>query len=240
MTRTQERIINASLFLISEVGYKSATTKLIAHKARVNEATIFRNFQTKEYLINIAVRQQAHQIKTEVDSFFKGEFNDVNDLLKKTGFFIQATYEKHRYVVIGSIKEIGNRNGKVQFSYDPEYIKSVLSNKLLEYSDIDFISKQECKTISFIYINAILALLLQEVKQKQDKKIFYVNLDNVIYIILTIFENQYVYIMGWKLTIKKAVIELVNGTKHSYFLDAILQKNFFNREEILVGYCVFF
>lgn len=80
----------------------------------------------------------------------------------------------------------------MQFSYDPEYIKSVLSNKLLEYSDIDFISEQECKTISFIYINAILALLLQEAKQKYDQKKFYVNLDDVIYIILIIFENHYV------------------------------------------------
>ncbi|CRH21124.1 hypothetical protein BN1423_1350018 [Carnobacterium maltaromaticum] len=42
MTGTQQRIIDAALHLISQVGYKSTTTKLIAQEAEVNETTILK------------------------------------------------------------------------------------------------------------------------------------------------------------------------------------------------------
>lgn len=47
---TEERILKATLQLISERGYLGATTKEIARKAKVSEVTLFRHFSTKERL----------------------------------------------------------------------------------------------------------------------------------------------------------------------------------------------
>lgn len=71
ITITQKRIIDAALYLISKVGYKGTSTKLIAQTAGVNETTIFKNFKTKELLVNVAFRLYVKQIKLEIDSFFR-------------------------------------------------------------------------------------------------------------------------------------------------------------------------
>lgn len=69
LTNTQQRIIDAALDLVSHVGYKSTTTKMIAQKAGVNETTIFKNFQSKQVLLDTAFKQHTKQITKEVDEF---------------------------------------------------------------------------------------------------------------------------------------------------------------------------
>ena len=66
LTNTQQRIIDAALDLVSHVGYKSTTTKMIAQKAEVNETTIFKNFQSKQVLLDTAFKQHTKQITKEV------------------------------------------------------------------------------------------------------------------------------------------------------------------------------
>jgi AcrR family transcriptional regulator len=50
-TSTRGRIISAALDLIAERGVRGATTRRIAERARVNEVTLFRHFDTKSNLI---------------------------------------------------------------------------------------------------------------------------------------------------------------------------------------------
>ncbi|AOA02340.1 TetR/AcrR family transcriptional regulator [Carnobacterium maltaromaticum] len=192
MTGTQQRIIDAALHLISQVGYKSTTTKLIAQEAEVNETTIFKNFKSKEALMNVAFKQHANQIKEEVDSFFQQEFENSRDLLKRTGHFIQDTYEKHRYVVIGSIKEVGNEKAKTIFNYKQEYINAALSEKLQEFPDADHFCQKDYETISFIYNNAIVALLLQKIQQNGEQKKSAITLENIIDMTLRPFDEEQV------------------------------------------------
>ena len=52
-----ERIIDAAIELVSQKGYKAATTKAIAELANVNEITIFRNFGNKRGLLNAIVQK---------------------------------------------------------------------------------------------------------------------------------------------------------------------------------------
>ncbi|MEI4803574.1 TetR/AcrR family transcriptional regulator [Bacillus sp. NPDC077411] len=54
-SKTAEKIIQATIELVKERGYKSATTKEIAMRAGVNEVTIFRNFKNKKGIIEAAV-----------------------------------------------------------------------------------------------------------------------------------------------------------------------------------------
>lgn len=49
-TDTREKLLKATLKLISERGYAGATTREIARKAGVTELTLFRNFGSKESL----------------------------------------------------------------------------------------------------------------------------------------------------------------------------------------------
>lgn len=190
ITGTQQRIIDAALHLISQVGYKSTTTKLIAQEAEVNETTIFKNFKSKEALMNVAFKQHANQIKEEVDTFFQQDFKNSRDLLKRTGHFIQDTYTKHRYVVIGSIKEVGNEKAKTIFNYKQEYINEALSKKLQEFPDAEHFCQKDYETISFIFNNAIVALLLQEVGQENRENVPKITLENIIDMTLRPFEEE--------------------------------------------------
>ncbi|MBS4209874.1 TetR/AcrR family transcriptional regulator [Bacillus sp. FJAT-50079] len=54
---TSDRIINAAIELISEKGYKAATTKAIAQLAGVNEVTLFRHFGNKHGILKAIVQK---------------------------------------------------------------------------------------------------------------------------------------------------------------------------------------
>lgn len=55
-TSTQQRLLDATLKLISEKGYLGATTREIAQEAQVTELTLFRHFGTKEKLFEELLR----------------------------------------------------------------------------------------------------------------------------------------------------------------------------------------
>lgn len=54
---TAERIIEAAIYLISEKGYKAATTKAIAERAGVNEVTLFRHFGNKRGILKAIIEK---------------------------------------------------------------------------------------------------------------------------------------------------------------------------------------
>jgi len=53
----RERILDAAIRVFAETGYRGATTRRIAQLADVNEVTLFRNFGSKEELLQQAVQQ---------------------------------------------------------------------------------------------------------------------------------------------------------------------------------------
>ncbi len=53
---TRERILDATVRLYAELGYRGTTTRRIAETAGVNEVTLFRLFGSKSALIEAAVR----------------------------------------------------------------------------------------------------------------------------------------------------------------------------------------
>src|SRR5688572_3448279 len=60
---TRQRLLEAAMQLFSNLGYDATTTKLIAKKAKVNEALIHRYFESKQGLL-LAI---FHHIKTNVE-----------------------------------------------------------------------------------------------------------------------------------------------------------------------------
>jgi AcrR family transcriptional regulator len=52
---TRERIIRAAASVFAQAGYRGATTRRIADAAAVNEVTLFRQFGSKDELIQVAI-----------------------------------------------------------------------------------------------------------------------------------------------------------------------------------------
>jgi len=186
VTNTQQRIIDAALDLVSHVGYKSTTTKMIAQKAEVNETTIFKNFQSKQVLMDTAFKQHTVQITKEVDEFFSQSFENTTDLLNQSGRFIATIFDKHRQIVIGTIKEVGNEQTKTIFTYKQEYIQQQLCNKLKECSNDYSLTDQQYETIAFIFNSAIMSLLVDKARKEysDDQQSMTIHLDDVIELIL--------------------------------------------------------
>lgn len=189
LTKTQQRIVDAALDLISHVGYKSTTTKKIAEMAEVNETTIFKNFHSKQLLIDTAYKQHTHQITKEVDEFFGQTFRDPEDLLRKAGYFIANIYTRHRPIIIGSVKEVGNEKMKSISNYKQEYIRSSLSKKLREVTDQKGLADDEYDTLAYIFTNTILNLLIDQVREEymEEEAVKTVNLDDIIAFMLKVF-----------------------------------------------------
>src|SRR3990170_5541952 len=57
MKDTKEKLLEATLRLISEKGYLGATTREIAHRAGVTELTLFRHFGSKEKLFEEVLKK---------------------------------------------------------------------------------------------------------------------------------------------------------------------------------------
>lgn len=166
LTKTQQKIVDAALDLISHVGYKSTTTKKIADQAGVNETTIFKNFTSKQLLIDTAYKQHTAQITNEVDEFFSLDFDNTEDLMRKAGRFIVEMYNRHRTIVIGTVKEVGNENMKSISNYKEDYVKNSLCKKLKSFSSEHKISEQEYETIVYIFNAATLSLLMDNVRRE--------------------------------------------------------------------------
>jgi len=59
MTVDRSKLLDAAARVYGELGFRGATTRRIADEAGVNEITIFRQFGSKESLINQAIRAHA-------------------------------------------------------------------------------------------------------------------------------------------------------------------------------------
>ncbi|MFS7447628.1 TetR/AcrR family transcriptional regulator [Carnobacterium maltaromaticum] len=194
VSKTQERIINAAIYLVSQGGYKSATTKLIAEEALVNETTIFKNFKSKNALLAIAFEQHTNRIKEEATLFFLSDFENQQDLIRQTGYFIQRLFQKNRYLIVASIKEIGNKELDNFFRCRQEYVDLILSNKLREFHDKEQSEDQYYKTISFIFNNALIALLLKDIgysSEEDHKKITVEDVIGIALLFLNTVDNKF-------------------------------------------------
>ena len=74
LMNTEDKILDATIMLLDQVGWKGATTKRIASEAGVNEVTVFRKFKNKEALLKAAKERSANTFLDELDSLF-----DIDD-----------------------------------------------------------------------------------------------------------------------------------------------------------------
>ncbi|HBI03978.1 MAG TPA: TetR/AcrR family transcriptional regulator [Paenibacillaceae bacterium] len=101
---TREKIIDATLHLIQEKGYKAATTKLIAEEAGVREITIFRHFGNKmgimdeafTYLLVSPISERFFEIEPiwDLEKDLTQYVNRYNQILNKNRDFILISFKE--------------------------------------------------------------------------------------------------------------------------------------------------
>lgn len=83
LDKTEQKIVDATIFLLDKEGMNSTTTKKIAKKAEVNEVTVFRKFKSKDNLLKIAkIYYSDYFLEKISDIFTNYEDTDLESLLK--------------------------------------------------------------------------------------------------------------------------------------------------------------
>lgn len=85
LDKTEQKIVDATIFLLDKEGMNGTTTKKIAKKAEVSEVTVFRKFKSKDNLLKIAkIYYSDYFLEKISDIFTNYEDTDLDSLLKNT------------------------------------------------------------------------------------------------------------------------------------------------------------
>jgi len=101
---TQEKILQATIELIKEKGFKGATTREIARRAGVNEVTLFRYFQNKNGLVKAAFEKLSYVPPLSKALKEKVEWDLEKDLLMFSKIY-QRLLSENRDLILISLKE---------------------------------------------------------------------------------------------------------------------------------------
>ena len=83
LDKTEQKIVDATIFLLDKEGMNGTTTKKIAKKAEVSEVTVFRKFKSKDNLLKIAkIYYSDYYLEKISDIFTNYEDTDLESLLK--------------------------------------------------------------------------------------------------------------------------------------------------------------
>jgi AcrR family transcriptional regulator len=128
MSRTDDKILKATLRVVTAKGYNQATTRMIADAAGVSEMTLFRRFKTKENLVQTAYRLSLHQTVEVMEELFTTEGMDdlessLSELDKR---FLESADERSGRL----IKEIGKMIVKERMQQQET---KIMRERLAEY-----------------------------------------------------------------------------------------------------------
>lgn len=85
LDKTEQKIVDATIFLLDKEGMNGTTTKKIAKKAEVSEVTVFRKFKSKDNLLKIAkIYYSDYFLEKISDILINYEDTDLESLLKNT------------------------------------------------------------------------------------------------------------------------------------------------------------
>ena len=83
LDKTEQKIVDATIFRLDKEGMNGTTTKKIAKKAEVSEVTVFRKFKSKDNLLKIAkIYYSDYFLEKISDIFTNYEDTDLESLLK--------------------------------------------------------------------------------------------------------------------------------------------------------------
>ncbi|WP_428911834.1 TetR/AcrR family transcriptional regulator [Niallia sp. Krafla_26] len=126
---TRERILQATIELIMEKGFKGATTRAIAQKAGVNEITLFRHFNNKKGIVKAVIEKVSYVPSLSKVLKEKVEWDLEKDLMMFSKLYQQLLDENRDLIMIG-LKEAALFSELQQQMTD---IPRQLKERLMEY-----------------------------------------------------------------------------------------------------------
>jgi len=119
-SETEEKILSATLELISAKGYLGTTTREIARQAGVSEVTLFRHFSTKEKLFEAVLNKYSFLPRLK-DTLVKldGNREKLVDILYSIGLSFFETLQERKSLV---------RIMTCEINVYPEKVRKVYSN----------------------------------------------------------------------------------------------------------------
>lgn len=177
MKNTRTNIMAATKSLIVEKGYRDMTTKDIARKAQVNEATVFRQFGTKKELLLTTLKEADWTPTVSKDIFDRFQWELAKDLsMIMEEYFEQVTPEIVRFSIGLRAQEIYQETlpyiQKIPTSFIQviqDYLIKMEEKKVIEISDPKETAELIFSSmIGFAFLNAYAS---HEQYQK-DKEVF--------------------------------------------------------------------
>jgi len=102
---TDSKIIEATIDLVGELGYKGMTTRQIAERAGVDEVTLFRRFGSKETLVKKSVGFAQGQLRMALSEVGRNGTGDLETDLTSMALSMMQSLEKRREAVVAIMFE---------------------------------------------------------------------------------------------------------------------------------------
>lgn len=157
---TKDKILDISMHLFTEFGYKRTTTKLIAQEAGINEVTVFRHFGSKEGIVKEIVQLKLPHLKSfktyfETQAVYKLE----EDLVKAAKIYYEAILINFELLLVLS-HEMGPSFQKF-FSKFPIEVMATLTNYFTKMQEDKKIVETDPELLAsnFIAVNVGFALM---------------------------------------------------------------------------------
>lgn len=127
MEKTEDRILDATIKLLDQVGWEGTTTRKIAAEAGVNEVTLFRKFKTKKQLLKAAKSRSAHKFLAELEDLLKIDDNrDIETYLKTIWVNASQMVNKRTNLIRIAMEEV--RDIPLEDRVIPQISKMILDN----------------------------------------------------------------------------------------------------------------
>lgn len=160
-TTTDSKIIEATIDLVGELGYKGTTTRQIAERAGVDEVTIFRRFGSKETLAKKAVGLAQGQLRNALTAAGREKTGDLAMDLINMALLMMQSLERRRESVVAIMFEAKREvffgdatSGMVQYILRlvRDFLESYKLEKSLVKEEIEFITQS---ITSFVFYHVI-------------------------------------------------------------------------------------
>lgn len=102
---TRTKIIDATREIYALKGFRGTTTREVAERAGVNEATLFRHFGNKEALIEAMIQNACSQDQGAVGEFFQGSGDDIAADLRKLAIHALERMSVKRDLILIALAE---------------------------------------------------------------------------------------------------------------------------------------
>lgn len=143
LDKTEQKIVDATIFLLDKEGMNGTTTKKIAKKAEVSEVTVFRKFKSKDNLLKIAkIYYSDYFLEKISDIFTNYEDTDLESLLKNTWWKLVNFLDNNLDIIKIALDELMSspEEEKIFSKFSDEVLKN-LTNIFQEQIDKEKLRK---------------------------------------------------------------------------------------------------